>query len=41
MFQERIPVREKEKKRALDKVNGGGLRGVLPKLTEGVRTERG
>ena len=32
MFQERIPVREREKKkeRALDKVNGDGLRGILP-----------
>lgn len=42
MFQERIPVSEKKKrKRALDKVSRGGLRRVLPKLKEGVRIGRG
>lgn len=32
MFQERIPVREKETKRALDKV---GFQGALPSSQEG------
>ena len=35
MFQERIPVREKETKRDLDKVRGIGLVGAFPSSQKG------
>lgn len=41
MFQERIPVREKETKRALNKVRRIGLQGTTAKLTRRVRRGRG
>lgn len=41
MFQERIPVREKETKRALDKVGEVRLQGTLPSSQTGVRRGRG
>ena len=35
MFQERMPVREKETKRDLDKVRGTGLWGAFPSSQKG------
>lgn len=35
MFQERIPVREKEIRRALDEIRRVGLKGVLPSSRKG------